>query len=310
MATALFQRGNNALMNNTPITSGLVFFNTDQHKIYLDDANTRTMYGGYTDVINNLSSATAQNTFSANFVTNNFLQKTSVVNTKANAMNVTQNNIPLGCLAFKEAVGTSDISNLGSNLTEAISVLGSRSLVKLWDNANVQTPTGGDWDGTFTITIPNLYKFDRIIIESIYDYHLQYVYGFDFNISYELPSDIEVVETNIDISYSPASTIRGNVEHMEFNKLSTSDGFLYYSRPIIIERNQNTITFGNTIKSIHKGDNTWQRVEYTSDSSANLGSSTYLLPYRIYGMSGTASAGDISPTDITDAQWNQIERLI
>jgi hypothetical protein len=113
MSTVLFKRGSNAQMADTSIQDGLLYFNTEDHKIYMDNGSERLQYGGDTDLISNPSNATVTNVFSATASLNIFPQKETVVDDMTNALAVTQNYIPLGCLAFKEAVGTTDFSAVG-----------------------------------------------------------------------------------------------------------------------------------------------------------------------------------------------------
>ena len=114
MSTVSFKRGTNTDMTNTPITDGMVFFNTSDYKVYMDNGNTRLQYGGDTTLISNPAQATVTNAFNSNASLQLFLQKTTVVDTKAAALAVTQSYIPLGCLAFKEAIGTTDYSGVGN----------------------------------------------------------------------------------------------------------------------------------------------------------------------------------------------------
>ena len=113
MATVTFKRGDTNTMGNTPITDGMLFFNEESYKIYMDNGTERLQYGGDTDLIVDPSTASATNAFSSTGALNIFLQKTTVVNSKASALAVTQNNIPLGCLAFKEMLGTNNYSSVG-----------------------------------------------------------------------------------------------------------------------------------------------------------------------------------------------------
>jgi hypothetical protein len=113
MSTVLFKRGSNAQMADTSIQDGLLYFNTEDHKIYMDNGSERLQYGGDTDLISNPSSASVTNVFSATASLNIFPQKETVVDDMSNALAVTQNYIPLGCLAFKEAVGNTDFSAVG-----------------------------------------------------------------------------------------------------------------------------------------------------------------------------------------------------
>lgn len=111
MATVLFKRTDNP--DDVPIVDGQLVFSTTNYKIYMDNGTERLQYGGDTDLITDPTSATVTNAFSATGSLNLFLQKTTVVDTKANALAVTQNYIPLGCLAFKEMLGTENYANVG-----------------------------------------------------------------------------------------------------------------------------------------------------------------------------------------------------
>lgn len=111
MATVLFKRTDD--ISTVPIQDGLLLFDESNYKIYMDNGTERLQYGGDTDLITDPTSATVTNAFSATGSLNLFLQKTTVVDTKANALAVTQNYIPLGCLAFKEMLGTENYANVG-----------------------------------------------------------------------------------------------------------------------------------------------------------------------------------------------------
>jgi hypothetical protein len=111
MATVLFKRTDD--QSTVPIVDGQLVFDETNYKIYMDNGTERLQYGGDTDLITDPTSATVTNAFSATGSLNLFLQKTTVVDTKANALAVTQNYIPLGCLAFKEMLGTEDYANVG-----------------------------------------------------------------------------------------------------------------------------------------------------------------------------------------------------
>lgn len=114
MSTVLFKRGSTSDMNDTNIQDGLLFFNTETFKIYMDNGTERIQYGGDTDLISNAEDASLVNAFNAETSLGLFSQKATVVDSKANALSVTQNYIPLGCLAFKEALGTTDYSTVGN----------------------------------------------------------------------------------------------------------------------------------------------------------------------------------------------------
>ena len=127
MSTVMFKRGDNITMDNTPVQDGLLFFNEEDHKIYMDNGNQRLQYGGDTALISSASQASSTNAFNASASVNLFLQKTTVVDTKANALAVTQNYIPLGCLAFKEMLGTSNYSSVGASVSAALINLANRA---------------------------------------------------------------------------------------------------------------------------------------------------------------------------------------
>lgn len=147
MSTVLFKRGDMATMNATTITDGMVFFNEENNRIYMDNGSTRYQYGGDTELISNASSATVNNAFNANASINLFAQKTTVVDDAKTALNVTQNYIPLGCLAFKEALGINDYSTIGD---------GSLSGAILALRGNVSTGTLLTGNTTLVLNVPTL----------------------------------------------------------------------------------------------------------------------------------------------------------
>ena len=128
MATVLFKRGDNTEMDDTPIKDGLLFFNTEDNKIYMDNGNQRKQFGGGTDLIDDPSEASSDNAFSSEGSLDLFLQKTTVVDTKANALAVTQHYIQLGCLAFKEMLGTTDYSGVANTVSEGLVKLRGETL--------------------------------------------------------------------------------------------------------------------------------------------------------------------------------------
>lgn len=126
MATVTFRR--TADVDSIPIVDGSLVFDLAHNKIYMDNGNTRIQYGGDTDLISSVNDATGQNAFSATATVATFLQKTNVINTKADALSVTQNNVPLGCLAFKEALGTNNYSGIGDGtVSGALTDLNTRT---------------------------------------------------------------------------------------------------------------------------------------------------------------------------------------
>ena len=131
MSTVLFKRGTETEMNNTPIVDGSLYFCTSNHKIYMDNGNDRLQYGGDTSIISDPSQASSVNVFSASASVNLFLQKTTVVDTKSAALAVTQNYIPLGCKAFKEAVGTVDYSSIGNGTLSSAVVTNKNGIIAI-----------------------------------------------------------------------------------------------------------------------------------------------------------------------------------
>lgn len=139
MSTVLFKRGSTSDMNDTNIQDGLLFFNTETFKIYMDNGTERIQYGGDTDLISNAEDASLVNAFNAETSLGLFSQKATVVDSKANALSVTQNYIPLGCLAFKEALGTTNYSTVGNGTISGALVSLNTSVSNL--NTSVATHT-------------------------------------------------------------------------------------------------------------------------------------------------------------------------
>lgn len=102
MANVLFKRGDNDTLKNTPFLDGLVFFNEENHRIYMDNGNKRYQYGGDTAIVSNPELATEDTVMSAKSTLDLFAQKRSVVDKVSDALAVTENNIPVGCLAFQD----------------------------------------------------------------------------------------------------------------------------------------------------------------------------------------------------------------
>ncbi len=177
MATVLFKRTDD--QSTVPIVDGQLVFDETNYKIYMDNGTERLQYGGDTDLITDPSDATVTNAFSATGSLNLFLQKTTVVDTKANALAVTQNYIPLGCLAFKEMLGTENYANVGdgtvsgalvslrgetlngtlaigeTTLTVTSSILTSTSYIDVYTDDWAVTPqsvVSDATDGTITLT--------------------------------------------------------------------------------------------------------------------------------------------------------------
>lgn len=146
MATVTFRRTDN--QQSVSIVDGQLIFDTSNYKIYMDNGNTRLQYGGDTDIISNPAEATVTNVFSATGSLNLFLQKTTVVDTVSDALAVTQNYIPLGCLAFKSALGTTNFSAVGDGTI-------SGGLVALRGETLTGTLTAGETSLVLTSSIVN-----------------------------------------------------------------------------------------------------------------------------------------------------------
>jgi hypothetical protein len=126
MPTITFRRASN--IQNIPITDGQIIFDTARNIILMDNGNVRNQYAGATQLISTTPEATSTNAFNAQASTQLFLQKTTVIDTKANALAVNQNYIPLGCLAFKEALGTTNYANVGNGtISGALVTLNNKS---------------------------------------------------------------------------------------------------------------------------------------------------------------------------------------
>ena len=82
MSTVLFKRGSTSDMNDTNIQDGLLFFNTETYKIYMDNGTERIQYGGDTDLISSAEDASLTNAFNAETSLGLFSQKATVVDSK------------------------------------------------------------------------------------------------------------------------------------------------------------------------------------------------------------------------------------
>jgi hypothetical protein len=155
MSTVLFKRGSNAQMADTSIQDGLLYFNTEDHKIYMDNGSERLQYGGDTDIISDPSNATVTNVFSATASLDIFPQKETVVDNMSNALAVTQDYIPLGCLAFKEALGTTNFSAVGNGTISGglVSLRGERILATLAAGSTSITLNSSTLTSTSDITV-------------------------------------------------------------------------------------------------------------------------------------------------------------
>lgn len=148
MANVIFRRGTTSELANIAITDGAILFNTETFKIFVDNGSSRLQYGGDTDLISSISDATAQNTFSATAAVNLFLQKTACINSASTALAVTQDNMPLGCKAFAEEIGTSDFSGVGSTVSGALVNLSQYVSATLATGATTLTFTNANFGST------------------------------------------------------------------------------------------------------------------------------------------------------------------
>ena len=126
MSTVSFKRSAN--VNEVPIVDGQLVFDETHNKIYMDNGTERLQYGGDISLIEDTSYATSNNTFSANGSLNLFTQKLSVIDNKDSALAVTEQHVPVGCLAFQSTIGNADYSGIGNTVSD--------SLVTLKNNIN------------------------------------------------------------------------------------------------------------------------------------------------------------------------------
>ena len=126
MSTVIMDRGNTSKLFNIPYTNGLIYFNTEDKCIYLDDGTKREIYGGTVQKITTPSGASNNNVLTAKATVDYFPQKTDILDTANGINSNTSADKMVGCNGFKAIVGTTDISNVGSNVKNAIATLGTR----------------------------------------------------------------------------------------------------------------------------------------------------------------------------------------
>lgn len=148
MSTVIMKRGNNADLENTPYTDGLIFFNTDDKCIYLDNGVERGIYGGRVSLLTNVATsdgATNYNVYSALAVKNGFCIKSNVADTRDNINNTTDTGRPVGCVGFKSVIGTTALNNVGSDgtVTDSVSKINNRLVVE--NNRFVFDYKDGKW---------------------------------------------------------------------------------------------------------------------------------------------------------------------
>lgn len=121
MSTVSFKRSAN--VNEIPIVDGQLVFDETHNKIYMDNGNERLQYGGDVSLIEDVSYATSNNTFSANGSLNIFTQKLSVIDNKDSALAATEQHVPVGCLAFQSVIGNADYSGVGNTISDSLITL-------------------------------------------------------------------------------------------------------------------------------------------------------------------------------------------
>lgn len=100
MANVIFDRSDNA--TSEPIEDGKIIFSTNgDGKMYLDNGLNRLEMGGAMSV-DTTPSKTSPNPIQNQAITNNFVQKTDIVNSLDSVINISDSNIPCGTLPIKE----------------------------------------------------------------------------------------------------------------------------------------------------------------------------------------------------------------
>ena len=127
MPTITFRRDANITSASIPVVDGQILFDTATHQLFMDSGSERYQYGGSVEIVSTTPAARADNVYSALASNQIFLQKTTIIDSKSNALAVTQQYIPLGCLAFKETIGTTNFSSVGSTVSSALVALGNRA---------------------------------------------------------------------------------------------------------------------------------------------------------------------------------------
>lgn len=134
MSTVSFKRSAN--VNEIPIVDGQLVFDETHNKIYMDNGSERLQYGGDVSLIEDVSYATSNNTFSANGSLDIFTQKLSVIDNKDSALAATEQHVPVGCLAFQSAIGNADYSEIGNTISDSLVTLKNNITNQLSANNN------------------------------------------------------------------------------------------------------------------------------------------------------------------------------
>jgi hypothetical protein len=205
MASVTFKRTNN--IDSVPIVDGQLIFDASDQKIYLDNGNTREVYGGGsgTDLISNVSDATDNNAFNANATVNLFTRKSSIVDTKAEIQSVTQAGVPLGCKGFNEVIGTGDISELGDGSVTGAILANKSAIDTVNQNLTTKVPI---WNPTDDYYYVNGKRSIKAWLNSV-DVWVNGVFGIDiangqYNFSGNYPKTSFAVNGNL-LQYTGAS---------------------------------------------------------------------------------------------------------
>ena len=128
-----FKRGDTATLNNTPVTDGMIYFNTENKHIYMDNGDTRLEY------VND---------------TSNFMDKTYIENLVfKNDYNLIKNPIQMNHIIGNSYIGNLPIIDTVDNLYEDKVLFNS-----IWESNNLQP-----FD-IKTIEIDGIYDFYIILL--------------------------------------------------------------------------------------------------------------------------------------------------
>jgi hypothetical protein len=146
MATVTFNRGGNTKLNNTANTDGMVYFNSDDKCIYVDNGTTREVYGGKTPFATNTTDASASNVYSASTTNNLFCLKSNVADTSSAIIsNKNNNSVPVGCKGFVSTIGEDDDYNYENRTTVKGYIGNLKNRLKVDDNEFVFGYHNNQW---------------------------------------------------------------------------------------------------------------------------------------------------------------------
>lgn len=150
MASIQINRGNNQEINNTPITDGLILFNTTNKTIYMDNENTRDVYSGQ---LSNSSDVEIVNLSDGQIIiwdeTNNKWKNTNRYFEINNLTDVNLNSLANGqILKYDETSGKwintdytiNDLSNVNINLSTLADgqIIVYNATTNKWENSEVK----------------------------------------------------------------------------------------------------------------------------------------------------------------------------